>query len=90
VVVKFWLAIGKEEQMRRFKSREETSFKRFKITDDDWRNRKKWKQYEKAIDEMFERTDTGTSPWVLIGANHKWYARSETLKTVVETLEEWW
>jgi polyphosphate kinase 2 (PPK2 family) len=89
-VIKIFLHISKKEQLKRFEEREKNPYKHWKITDDDWRNRKKWKQYEKAIDEMFERTDTGTSPWVLIGANHKWYARSETLKTVVETLEEWW
>ena len=60
------------------------------IGPDDWRNRKKWSEYEKAIDDMFERTDTGSAPWILIPANRKWFARTEVLKRVVEALEGWW
>lgn len=89
-IIKIFLHISKKEQLKRFEERKRNPYKNWKITDEDWRNRKKWSDYEKAIDEMFVRTDTGTSPWILIGANHKWYARTEALKQVVTTLEEWW
>ncbi len=87
VVVKFWLAITKEEQMKRFKSRESTSFKRFKITDEDWRNRKKWDLYESAVCDMVDRTSTQRAPWTLVEANNKYYARIKVLKTIVKALE---
>jgi polyphosphate kinase 2 (PPK2 family) len=77
VVVKFWLAISKEEQMKRFKAREETSFKRFKITEEDWRNRKKWPQYERAVNEMVERTSTDRAPWNVIASDDKPAASAE-------------
>jgi AMP-polyphosphate phosphotransferase len=89
-VIKIFLHITKKEQLRRFEEREKNPYKNWKIGPDDWRNRKKWDEYEKAIDEMFERTDTGTAPWILIPANRKWFARTEALKRVVETLESWW
>ena len=89
-IFKIFLHITKKEQLRRFKEREKNPYKNWKIGPEDWRNRKKWKDYEKAIDEMFERTDTGSSPWLLVAANRKWYARTEVLKRVVEGLEEWW
>ncbi|HLY74224.1 MAG TPA: hypothetical protein VKU80_08910 [Planctomycetota bacterium] len=89
-VIKIFLHITKKEQLRRFKERERNPYKNWKITKDDWRNRRKWKEYERAIDEMFERTDTGSSPWIVIPGNHKWYARTEALKRVVTTLESWW
>jgi AMP-polyphosphate phosphotransferase len=88
VVVKFWLAISKEEQLKRFKSREATSFKRFKITEEDWRNRKKWDAYETAVCDMVDRTSTQRAPWTLVEANNKHYARIKVLKTLVKALEE--
>jgi polyphosphate:AMP phosphotransferase len=87
LVVKFWLAISKEEQYRRFKERESIAFKRFKITDEDWRNRKKWDQYEKAVCDMVDRTSTGVAPWTLVEANNKYYARLKVLRTLVEAVE---
>jgi len=87
VVVKFWLAISKEEQYRRFKERESIAFKRFKITDEDWRNRKKWDQYEKAVCDMVDRTSTSVAPWTLVEANNKYYARIKVLRTLVEAIE---
>lgn len=66
VAVKFWLATSKDEQMRRFKEREKTGFKRYKITEEDWRNRKKLDQYERAVCDMVERTSTDCAPWTLI------------------------
>jgi len=89
-VIKIFLHISKKEQLRRFEEREKNPYKNWKITKDDWRNRKQWGAYEKAIDDMFDRTDTGIAPWCLIAGNHKWYARTEALKRVVTTLESWW
>jgi polyphosphate:AMP phosphotransferase len=87
LVVKFWLAISKEEQYRRFKERESIAFKRFKITAEDWRNRRKWDQYEKAVCDMVDRTSTGIAPWTLVEANNKYYARIKVLRTLVEAIE---
>ena len=87
VVVKFWLAISKEEQLRRFKEREQTSFKHFKITDDDWRNRKKWGQYVTAVCDMVDRTSTAVAPWTIVAANDKNFARIKVLKTICAAME---
>ena len=87
LVVKFWLATSKEEQYRRFKEREKVAFKRFKITDEDWRNRKKWDQYETAVCDMVDRTSTNITPWTLVEANNKYYARLKVLRTLAEALE---
>ncbi|OGA46890.1 MAG: polyphosphate:AMP phosphotransferase, partial [Betaproteobacteria bacterium RIFCSPLOWO2_12_FULL_62_13] len=87
VVVKFWLAISKEEQYQRFKARETISFKRFKITPEDWRNRKKWDDYEVAVCDMVDRTSTGIAPWTLVEANNKYHARIKVLKTLCEAIE---
>ena len=87
-VVKFWLAISKDEQYRRFKHRETVAFKRFKITEEDWRNRKKWKAYEVAVCDMVDRCSTASAPWTLVEANNKYYARIKVLKTLCTALEE--
>jgi len=87
LVLKFWLAISKDEQYQRFKAREETPFKRFKITDEDWRNRKKWDQYEEAICDIIDRTSTEIAPWTLVEANDKRYARIKILETLCERIE---
>ncbi len=87
VVVKFWLAIGADEQMKRFKAREKTSFKRFKITEEDWRNRKKWDAYELAVCDMIDRTSTDIAPWTIVEANNKYFARIKVLKTICKALE---
>jgi polyphosphate:AMP phosphotransferase len=87
VRVKFWLAISKDEQLRRFKLREKVSFKRFKITKEDWRNRKKWDAYETAVCDMVDRTSTASTPWTLVEANNKYYARIKVLKTICRALE---
>ncbi|MDP2811364.1 MAG: polyphosphate:AMP phosphotransferase [Rhodocyclaceae bacterium] len=87
VIIKFWLQIGKDEQLRRFKEREKIEFKRFKITDEDWRNREKWDAYHKAICDMVDRTSTGNAPWTLVEANDKNYARVKILRTVCERIE---
>jgi AMP-polyphosphate phosphotransferase len=88
VVVKFWLAVSQEEQLRRFKEREKTSFKRFKITKEDWRNRKKWPAYERAVCDMVDRTSTELAPWHLIEANDKKWARVKILETVCNSIEK--
>ncbi|HLO62037.1 MAG TPA: polyphosphate:AMP phosphotransferase [Azonexus sp.] len=88
VVVKFWLQISADEQLRRFKERQDTEFKRFKITDEDWRNREKWDDYVSAVCDMVDRTSTGLAPWTLVEANDKNFARVKVLKTVCESLEE--
>lgn len=88
ILAKYWLAITKEEQFKRFKDRERTPFKRFKITEDDWRNRKKWDDYERAVCDMIDRTSTEEAPWTLVEANDKNFARVKVLKTLVRAVEE--
>ncbi len=88
VVVKFWLAISKQEQLKRFREREKVSFKRFKITPEDWRNRKKWDAYESAVCDMVDRTSTRIAPWTLVEANNKYYARIKVLKTLSRAIED--
>ncbi|WP_313579706.1 polyphosphate:AMP phosphotransferase [Lacrimispora sp.] len=87
VVIKFWLHIDKDEQEKRFKERQENPTKQWKITEEDWRNREKWDQYESAVNEMLVRTSTTYAPWVVVEANCKYYARIKVLKTVVEAME---
>ena len=87
VVIKFWLSITKDEQLKRFKEREVTGFKRFKITEEDWRNRKRWNKYELAIGEMIDRTSTDTAPWTVVEANNKYYARVKILKEICARIE---
>ncbi len=88
VMVKFWLSISHEEQLKRFKEREKIGFKRFKITDEDWRNRDKWSEYELAVCDMIDRTSTEIAPWTLVEANDKYFARIKVLKTLCERIEE--
>ncbi|MBK9443497.1 MAG: polyphosphate:AMP phosphotransferase [Comamonadaceae bacterium] len=87
IVVKFWLQISQEEQLRRFQEREKIEFKRFKITQEDWRNREKWGDYQTAICDMVERTSTGNAPWTLVEANDKNYARVKILRTLCQRFE---
>ena len=87
IVAKFWLAIGKDEQARRFKEREGTGHKRHKLTDEDWRNREKWNLYVQAICDMVDRTSTEVAPWTLVEANDKFHARIKVLKTLCERIE---
>ena len=88
IINKFWLAITPEEQLRRFKEREQTGYKRFKITDEDWRNREKWPQYERAVCDMIDRTSTDIAAWTLVESNDKYTARLKILKTLCQNLEE--
>lgn len=88
IVIKFWLNIDKEEQLRRFKERQITPEKQWKITEEDWRNREKWEAYEEAVNEMIMKTSTTNAPWVIVEANNKYFARIKVLETVVNALEE--
>ncbi|MCK9258905.1 MAG: polyphosphate:AMP phosphotransferase [Azoarcus sp.] len=87
VVVKFWLAISKDEQLVRFKARESEPHKRFKITDEDWRNRERWDDYARAVCDMADRTSTEIAPWTMVEADNKLFARIKILRTVCEALE---
>lgn len=87
VLVKFWLAVDQEEQLRRFEDRERTAFKHFKITAEDWRNREKWDAYEAAVCEMVDRTSTEIAPWTLVEANDKNFARIKVLRTLCRSIE---
>lgn len=87
IVLKFWLHIDKDEQERRFQERMADPAKQWKITDEDWRNREKWEQYEEAVNEMLVRTSTTYAPWIVVEGNCKYYARVKVLETVVEAME---
>jgi polyphosphate:AMP phosphotransferase len=88
VVAKFWIQITPEEQLRRFKEREQIAYKQHKITDEDWRNREKWNSYKLAINDMVTRTSTQEAPWTLVPGNDKKFARIEILKTISKALVE--
>ncbi|MBS1157453.1 MAG: polyphosphate kinase 2 [Proteobacteria bacterium] len=88
LVVKYWLAISKEEQLARFQEREQTEWKRFKITEEDWRNREKWDDYVTAASDMVDRTSTPGAPWHLIAANNKSFARIRVLEILCDTIEK--
>jgi polyphosphate kinase 2 (PPK2 family) len=82
VLVKFWIHISKDEQIKRFRGREEIAYKQWKITPEDWRNRERWDAYYSAVSEMIERTSTPHAPWTIVEGNDKLYARIKALKTV--------
>lgn len=86
VLIKFWMHISPEEQLRRFHAREKNLLKRWKLTDEDWRNRHKWDEYEEAVNEMIERTDTSYAPWTVVEAEDKRYARVKVAQTVTERM----
>ncbi len=87
IVAKFWLHISKDEQYRRFKSREETPWKEYKITPDDWRNREKWDDYRAAVNEMITRTGTEYAPWHVVPTEDKHFGRVLVLNTLCDTLK---
>lgn len=87
VVLKFWMHITKDEQARRFEERRITPHKQWKLTEEDWRNRERWDEYELAVNEMVERTSTKPAPWILVEGNDKRYARIRVLEAVCEALE---
>jgi len=88
IVFKFWLSISDDEQLKRFNAREATGYKRFKLTDEDWRNRGKWDEYSHAVCNMVERTSTEIAPWTLVEANDKYFARIKVMKTICDRLEK--
>ncbi len=87
VLLKFWVHITKEEQLERFKAREATPHKRWKLTDEDWRNREKWDDYEWAVNDIIEHTSTQSAPWDLIEGNDKRYSRIKVINTLCDRLE---
>jgi AMP-polyphosphate phosphotransferase len=87
-IVKFWLEISKEEQLKRFQQRASDPEKIYKITEEDWRNREKWDLYNEAIDEMLARTSTGQAPWTVVESNDKWFARVKALQTVITAAQK--
>jgi polyphosphate kinase 2 (PPK2 family) len=88
IVQKYWLAIDQDEQLRRFEARKETPHKRFKITDDDWRNREKWPLYEAAVEDMIALTSTPEAPWTLVESTQKRFSRLKVVETLVDRLEK--
>lgn len=88
IIVKIYLHITKDEQLARFRLREQDPYKHWKITDEDWRNRKKWNLHNEAAEDMFEKTSTKHAPWTVIPANSKPHARVQAVKTVLEALEK--
>lgn len=86
ILLKFWIHISKDEQLRRFKEREKIPWKMHKITDEDWRNREKWIDYELAVNEMVARTSTASAPWILIPGNNKKYARIQVIKNICKSI----
>lgn len=87
VLVKFWLHVSEDEQLRRFRSREKDPLKRWKLTGEDWRNLSHRADYEDAVEEMLSATDHPAAPWHVVAAESKSYARAEVLETVISTLE---
>jgi polyphosphate kinase 2 (PPK2 family) len=87
VLVKFWMHVSPEEQLRRFESRRDDPYRAWKLTDEDWRNREKRTAYEDAVEEMLERTDTDAGPWHVVAADDKRWARVAVLRTVCEAVE---
>ncbi|MCB0276929.1 MAG: phosphate--AMP phosphotransferase [Calditrichaeota bacterium] len=88
ILVKFWLEIDQEEQLRRFTDRQNDPHKSWKLTDEDWRNREKWPLYKEAVDEMLLRTSTPNAPWTVVESNSKYYARIKVLRTVIKAIEQ--
>jgi len=88
LVAKFWLHISQEEQLQRFEARRDTPHKKWKLTDEDWRNREKWKRYEAAVDDMLVKTSTLKAPWTIVEGNDKRYARVKVLKTLVDLMKD--
>jgi len=87
LLLKYWVHISKDEQLARFKSREETPHKRWKLTDEDWRNREKWDDYDWAVNDIVEHTSTHSAPWVLVEGNDKRFSRIKVISTFCDRLE---
>ena len=87
IIAKFWLTVTPEEQLRRFQAREQSPFKSFKLTPEDWRNREKEPLYDRAVCDMVDRTNNAFAPWALVPANDKYFARVMVLRTLCERIE---
>ena len=87
-IIKIFMHISKDEQLKRFEERLNNPMKQWKLTEEDIRNRAKWDEYERATDEMLQRTSTLSAPWTIIPGNKKWFARVEVLHTVIEALSK--
>jgi polyphosphate:AMP phosphotransferase len=87
-VIKFWIQISKDEQLKRFRARQNTPHKEWKINEEDWRNREKWEQYEEAAEKMILQTSTDVAPWTIVEGNDKRFARIKVIKTVCNQLEQ--
>ena len=87
IVIKFWLDIDNEEQLKRFRAREQNHNKQWKITEEDWRNREKWESYRAAVNEMICKTNTPNAPWIILKANCKPYARLKALSTIIALVQ---
>ena len=88
IIMKFFIYVDQDEQLVRFKARQEDPYKHWKINDEDWRNREKWDQHNEAAEEMFEKTDTDWAPWHVVEGNFKWHARVDVMKTIVKRLKQ--
>ena len=88
VIVKFWLHITRQEQLHRFKNREFDPFRSYKLTEEDWRNRESWEDYQDAVEEMFLRTSTPAAPWTVVEAEDKYFARVKILRTLADAIEK--
>ena len=88
ILAKFWVHISREEQLRRFEERKQIGYKAWKLTDEDWRNRGKWNDYEEAVEEMLLKTSTRTAPWTLVEGNDKYWSRVKVLSKLVEVLSK--
>ena len=88
ILLKFWVDVSPEEQLRRFEDRQNDPAKQWKITPDDWRNRDKYPQYKSAVDDMFRLTSTTYAPWIVLESDDKLYARIKALRTIVAAIEE--
>jgi polyphosphate:AMP phosphotransferase len=88
VLLKFWMQISKDEQLRRFKAREEIPYKRWKLCDEDWRNREKWDEYALSAHEMIQQTSVKNSPWILVENENKMFGRIKVINSVCDALEK--
>jgi len=86
ILAKFWIHISRDEQLRRFEERKAIGYKAWKLTDEDWRNRKKWDAYEAAVEEMLVKTSTRVAPWCLVEGNDKYWARTKVLSKLEQIL----
>jgi polyphosphate kinase 2 (PPK2 family) len=87
IIVKLWLHVSPEEQLRRFEARQTDPYRAWKLTDEDWRNRGRREEYEAAVEEMLDRTDTAVAPWHVIAGDDKRWARVAVVRTVCDEIE---